>query len=157
GFFLTNIFKTIDGRQRGTVRHVLSLQLRNPLFGFSWKRRLCRFHHGLRLYRFQSPLHRGRARPLAKRLNSDKNRYTFERVLTAPDINGWGRAIRAEPTVWYDLESMDLHQLAVERSLAFHRVIARRLVQDPAILERARQRVQAWLAATPDRPFAREW
>ena len=54
-------------------------------------------------------------------------------------------------------ESMDLHKLAAERSLAFHRVIARRVTQDPAVLERARQRVQDWLAQTPDRPFAREW
>ena len=55
------------------------------------------------------------------------------------------------------LESMDLHKLAAERSLAFHRVIARRLVRDPAVLERARERVKLWLAQTPDRPFARQW
>ena len=52
---------------------------------------------------------------------------------------------------------MDLHKLAAERSLALHRVIARRLVRDPAVLENARQRVKYWLAETPDRPFAREW
>ena len=52
---------------------------------------------------------------------------------------------------------MDLHKLAAERSLAFHRVIARRLVRDPAVLEKARQRVKDWLDETPDRPFAREW
>lgn len=52
---------------------------------------------------------------------------------------------------------MDLHKLAAERSLGFHRVIARRLVRDPAVLERARQRVKDWLAQTPDRAFAREW
>ena len=52
---------------------------------------------------------------------------------------------------------MDLHKLAAERSLAFHRVIARRLVRDSAVLERARERVKLWLAQTPDRPFARQW
>ena len=52
---------------------------------------------------------------------------------------------------------MDLDKLAAERSLAFHRVIARRLIQDLAVLEKARRRVQDWLGQTPDRPFAREW
>ena len=52
---------------------------------------------------------------------------------------------------------MDLHKLAAERSLAFHRVIADRLLRDPAVLEKARQRIRNWLAERPDRPFAREW
>jgi hypothetical protein len=52
---------------------------------------------------------------------------------------------------------MDLHKLALERSLAFHREIARRLVADPAVLERARLRVKDWLAQTPDRPYAGAW
>ena len=52
---------------------------------------------------------------------------------------------------------MDLHKLAAERSLAFHRVIASRLVRDPIILEKARERVKTWLARPPARPFAREW
>jgi hypothetical protein len=51
---------------------------------------------------------------------------------------------------------MDLHRLAEERSLAYHRVIAERLRQKPEVLERARQRVQTWLAAGA--PFyARKW
>src|SRR5437667_12773031 len=48
---------------------------------------------------------------------------------------------------------MDLHKLATERSLAFHRVIANRLLADPAVLERARKRVQTWLVRTPVQPF----
>ena len=52
---------------------------------------------------------------------------------------------------------MDLHKLATERSLAFHREIARRLVRDPAVLEMSRQRVKDWMSQTPDRPFVREW
>jgi hypothetical protein len=52
---------------------------------------------------------------------------------------------------------MDLHQLAAERSIAFHRIIAKRLIQDPAILEKARERVRTWLAENSERPFAREW
>ncbi len=52
---------------------------------------------------------------------------------------------------------MDLHKLASERSLAFHRAIAKRLIHDPAVLEKARERVRTWLAHTPARPFAREW
>lgn len=52
---------------------------------------------------------------------------------------------------------MDLHKLALERSLAFHREIARRLLADPAVLDRARSRVKEWLSQTPDRPYARAW
>ena len=59
--------------------------------------------------------------------------------------------------MWYDPEPMDLHNLALERSLAFHREITRRLIDDPAVLERARRRVKDWLAQNPDRPYARAW
>ena len=52
---------------------------------------------------------------------------------------------------------MDLHKLATDRSLAFHREIARRLVRDPAVLETSRRRVKDWLSQTPDRRFVREW
>src|SRR6266568_3129375 len=52
---------------------------------------------------------------------------------------------------------MDLHQLAMECSLYFHRLIAQRIRRDPAILERVRKRVRMWLAETPDRPYVREW
>src|SRR5437868_10674679 len=52
---------------------------------------------------------------------------------------------------------MDLHKLALERSLAYHRAIAGGLLQDPAILDMARERVKEWLAQTPGRPYVRQW
>jgi hypothetical protein len=42
---------------------------------------------------------------------------------------------------------MDLHRLAEERSVAYHRAIAERFLDHPEILEDARQRVQEWLAS----------
>lgn len=51
---------------------------------------------------------------------------------------------------------MDLHRLAEERSVAYHSVIAERLLRQPEVLEKARQRVQGWLASGA--PFyARKW
>lgn len=45
-----------------------------------------------------------------------------------------------------------------ETSLAYHRVIAERLRQQPEILERARQRVQTWLASSAGaRFYAQKW
>jgi len=53
---------------------------------------------------------------------------------------------------------MDLHRLAEERSLAYHRVIAARIRREPAILSAARHRVREWIAATPGPPpFALAW
>lgn len=56
---------------------------------------------------------------------------------------------------------MDLHRLAEERSVAYHRVIAERLRHQPEVLERARRRVQEWLMSGADGasvPFyARKW
>lgn len=53
---------------------------------------------------------------------------------------------------------MDLHRLAEERSIAYHRVISERLESQPEILERARRRVDGWLSAGSDAPFyARKW
>jgi hypothetical protein len=53
---------------------------------------------------------------------------------------------------------MDLHRLAEERSIAYHRTIAERLPVQPEILEKARQRVQGWLAEREPPPFyARRW
>jgi hypothetical protein len=53
---------------------------------------------------------------------------------------------------------MDLHRLAEERSVAYHRAIAERLSRQPEILENARRRVQEWLAASVEVPFyARKW
>jgi hypothetical protein len=47
---------------------------------------------------------------------------------------------------------MDLHRLAEERSVAYHRVVAERLPNQPALLDRARRRVQDWLASGPAAP-----
>lgn len=41
--------------------------------------------------------------------------------------------------------SAHLHRLAEERSLAYHRVVARRLESDPALLQRARERLDGWI------------
>ncbi len=53
--------------------------------------------------------------------------------------------------------AVDAHRIAEARSLAYHRAIADRLASDPAILERARGRVHAWLEAQPGVYFARAW
>ena len=51
---------------------------------------------------------------------------------------------------------MDLHRLAEERSVAYHSVIAERILRQPEVLEKARQRVQSWLASgTPF--YALKW
>lgn len=54
---------------------------------------------------------------------------------------------------------MDLHRLAEERSIAYHRVIAERLQSRPEILEMARQRVQTWLSSplTGGQFYAQKW
>ncbi|HEV8577825.1 MAG TPA: hypothetical protein VGX68_01985 [Thermoanaerobaculia bacterium] len=53
---------------------------------------------------------------------------------------------------------MDLHRLAEERSVAYHRVIAGRLEEQPAILESARRRVATWLKERSEAPFyAQKW
>ena len=53
---------------------------------------------------------------------------------------------------------MDLHQLAEERSVAYHRAIAERMGQQPEILENARRRVRTWLDVGAPPPFyARKW
>jgi hypothetical protein len=48
---------------------------------------------------------------------------------------------------------MDLHRLAEERSVAYHRAIAERLRDRPEILLMARRRVQDALTATTVPPF----
>ncbi len=52
---------------------------------------------------------------------------------------------------------MDLHRLAEERSVAYHRVIAERLLQKPEVLDMARRRVQGWLSNASAPPYARKW
>jgi|SRR6185295_10502124 len=53
---------------------------------------------------------------------------------------------------------MDLHRLAEERSIAYHRLIAERLRDRPEVLEMARRRVEGWMSAAERAPFyARNW
>jgi hypothetical protein len=52
---------------------------------------------------------------------------------------------------------LDLHRVAEERSLAYHRAIAARIARDPALLEQARARVRGWLASPPGPLYARGW
>jgi hypothetical protein len=42
---------------------------------------------------------------------------------------------------------MDGHRTAERRSLAYHRAIAERIDGDPAVVDRARQRVAGWAAS----------
>lgn len=39
---------------------------------------------------------------------------------------------------------VDLHRLAEERSIAYHRLVAEKIARDPSVLERARRRVGEW-------------
>jgi hypothetical protein len=53
---------------------------------------------------------------------------------------------------------VDLHRLAEERSIAYHRAVASRMRGDASILERAKERVRGWIAAGwPHPSYAREW
>jgi hypothetical protein len=57
---------------------------------------------------------------------------------------------------------MNLHHLAEERSLEYHRLVAQQLEQDPALLDAARRRVAAWLtgsvaAGAPHPHYAQGW
>ena len=52
---------------------------------------------------------------------------------------------------------MDLHRLAEERSIAYHRLIAERLRRQPEILEMARRRVETWMSGTHIPFYARKW
>lgn len=53
---------------------------------------------------------------------------------------------------------MDPHRLAEERSIALHAAIVQRLRSNPAILERARARVQAWRRSGTIHPaYAEAW
>jgi hypothetical protein len=52
----------------------------------------------------------------------------------------------------------DLHDLAETRSLALHRVIAKRLASDPSLINRARQRVDHWASLGQLHPeYAEQW
>ncbi len=52
---------------------------------------------------------------------------------------------------------MDPHRLAELRSLAYHRRVAARLVDEPALRARARRRVSAWEAAGLMPAYAKAW
>ena len=53
---------------------------------------------------------------------------------------------------------MNLHRLAEERSIAFHRAVAQKIASEPLVLSAARARVEQWLArGTPHPVYAREW
>lgn len=53
---------------------------------------------------------------------------------------------------------MDPHRLAEERSIALHLAVAERLRRDPRLIERARSRVDRWLATQEVHPtYARAW
>ena len=53
---------------------------------------------------------------------------------------------------------MNLHELAEERSLAIHHVVANRLREDPRLIEAARARVDRWLADGSVHPvYAAAW
>lgn len=50
------------------------------------------------------------------------------------------------------------HRLAEERSLAYHRAVARELLRDPSLLEIARARADAWITeGKRSAPYALEW
>lgn len=53
---------------------------------------------------------------------------------------------------------MDKHRVGVERSLALHREVARRILVDPALVDVARARVNEWMqtGCVPD-VYARAW
>src|SRR5262245_124473 len=52
---------------------------------------------------------------------------------------------------------MDLHRLAEERSVAYHRAIAARLRERPEVLEMARRRIEEWLFGGRAPSYARKW
>ena len=50
------------------------------------------------------------------------------------------------------------HRVAEERSLALHREVARRILRDPGLLERARKRVERWASeGSVARCWIEEW
>lgn len=49
------------------------------------------------------------------------------------------------------------HQLAEERSLAYHRAVAERLVGEPQLVDIARQRLAGWIAEGRSPEYARRW
>jgi hypothetical protein len=52
---------------------------------------------------------------------------------------------------------VDPHRLAERRSLAYHQAVAAQITRDPALLTRARARVNEWLAEGRSTHYARAW
>lgn len=53
---------------------------------------------------------------------------------------------------------MSLHRLAEERSLAYHRVVAERIRNDPRLLDDVRARLEDWIVrGGRSSPYAKEW
>jgi hypothetical protein len=60
--------------------------------------------------------------------------------------------------VTHIIKVVDLHRLAEERSIAFHRRVMERIRLEPAILDRVRARVRGWIERGEPHPiYAREW
>jgi hypothetical protein len=54
--------------------------------------------------------------------------------------------------------TVNSHRLAEERSLAYHQAVAEKLAAEPQLLDRARARVQSWLASGEVHPhYASAW
>jgi hypothetical protein len=54
--------------------------------------------------------------------------------------------IRARPRYACEMNFLDPHRLAEERSIALHAAVAAKLRADPALVKRARQRLERWAA-----------
>ncbi len=52
---------------------------------------------------------------------------------------------------------MEQHRLAELRSLAYHQRIAELLLEDPSVLEQAREVLRGWLEAPNRHPYAEDW
>ena len=52
---------------------------------------------------------------------------------------------------------MDLHRLAEERSIAWHRAVAARLAREPALLDTTRARLRGWIDENRSAHYARQW
>ena len=63
---------------------------------------------------------------------------------------------RPSPYLGYN-NPVDPHRLAEQRSVAFHRAIAERIGREPALLERAREKVAGWLAEGRSPFYAQAW
>lgn len=51
----------------------------------------------------------------------------------------------------------DFHSVAEARSWALHREVAARIVKQPELLERAKERVRGWVERPAEHPYAMTW